>query len=174
MIVIIIIVGKAIISLLMKKKTCRASVFPSALLKRWRNDLQARCLIFENVSLSAQAIFIFAMIFLMQLPFSDHYSSEEIYEARDKISKLQTNLEKGGFDLSRILESRRKKDEQRCLLIVWLWSNVLNNVIRTYGSKRIIKSNTWGTRSTYLWKSSLVDLQSWESIIWLFLPVSRE
>ena len=155
----------------------------------------------------------------MQLPFSDHYSSEEIYEARDEIRKLQTNLnkieelyshlystldqqqrqveqieisgdqtqtnlEKGGFDLSRILESRRKKDKRRCLVIVCMCTtacvclliviNVLVNVIRTFGSQRIIKSNTWGTRSGSLWKSLPVDLQSGENIFCLFLPVSRQ
>lgn len=122
----------------------------------------------------------------MQLPFSGHYSSEEIYEARDEIRKLQNNLtkieelyshlystldqqqrhveqieisgdqtqmnlEKGGFDLSRILESRRKKDKRRCLWIVCMCTtacvclliviNVLVNVIRTFGSQRVIKSN---------------------------------
>ena len=122
----------------------------------------------------------------MQFPFTDHYSSEEIYEARDEIRKLQTNLnrieelyrqlystldeqqvhveqietsahqtqtnlEKGGFDLYQILESRRKKDKQRCLLIVFICTtacvclliviNVLFNVIKAFGSQRIMKSN---------------------------------
>ncbi|UJR26350.1 hypothetical protein I4U23_007683 [Adineta vaga] len=113
----------------------------------------------------------------MQFQLSDQYISEEIYEARDEILKLQqnlnkieelyrylystfdeqqvhmeeidksiyqtqTNIEKSDSDFYELLQIRKKKDQRRCYIVIFIFTiasvfflfviSVLINVVNTF------------------------------------------
>lgn len=76
---------------------------------------------------------------------------KHIEDIEISVDQTQVNLEKGGFDIHQLLQTRRKKDKNRCFIIIFICIiacffllivlTVLINVIRTFGFKRITKSN---------------------------------
>ncbi len=76
----------------------------------------------------------------------------QIEDIETSIDHTETNIEKGGSDVYEILQSRRKKDKQRCFIIIFIFTtacfflliviSVLVNVIKMFGIKRINNSNS--------------------------------
>ncbi len=76
----------------------------------------------------------------------------QIEDIETSIDHTETNIEKGGSDVYQILQSRRKKDKQRCFIIIFICTtacfflliviSVLVNVIKMFGIKRITNSNS--------------------------------